>query len=316
MFKKIFISSFFLLGLIAPGLTQAATLSMVPSSSSVTVGKTISVKVSVNTQGKYINNSEALIQFPKDLFEVVSISKNSSIFSLWVEEPTFSNFLGHVSFNGGVANPGFLGTNGTVASITLRAKKEGKANISFLSASVRENDGLGTDILSGNSGTTINIQPAKNIEKTIDTEEPVYSEVESILAIPQIYLSAFEIQKGQWINIFGKTENVDQKVNLNIETKGELIEQHTLDVSGNGFFTYSTNSLKNVGEFSIWSEDILPDGTLGLSSEKISLNVVDKNLVKISINKFLLGFIATSVALLAIFTYLGWSKYLILKKKE
>jgi hypothetical protein len=133
--------------------TDAASLSLLPSPSTISVGNIFTIKVVVNTEGKVVNNAEAVVQFPTDLLEVISITKSSSIFSLWVEEPSFSNYTGKIIFNGGVPNPGYNGSNGYIASITFKAKKEGSASIIFTDGAVRENDGLGTDILiSKNSG--------------------------------------------------------------------------------------------------------------------------------------------------------------------
>jgi hypothetical protein len=140
--------------LLAPQV-DAATLSLSPGSTSVVSGNIVSIRVQVNSSGIYINNAEAAIQFPTDLLEVVSVSKSSSVFSLWVEEPTFSNNQGRVVFNGGVANPGYNGSNGSIISITFRAKKAGTASLIFADSAVRANDGLGTNVLSGSSGSTI-----------------------------------------------------------------------------------------------------------------------------------------------------------------
>lgn len=138
------------------GVVDAATLSMKPSQTQVTVGNIVNVQISVDTSGKVINNAESIIQFPKDLLEVISIDK-TSIFSLWVEEPSYSNNTGQLTFNGGVPNPGFQGSNGRVLSVTFRTKKIGTASVVFSSSAVRENDGLGTDILSNKIGSNITI---------------------------------------------------------------------------------------------------------------------------------------------------------------
>ncbi len=142
----------------------AASLSLLPSPSTVSVGNIVSIKVVVNTEGKVINNAEASVQFPTDLLEVISITKSSSIFSLWVEEPSFSNYTGKIVFNGGVPNPGFTGTNGYIASITFKAKKEGTASILFSDGAVRENDGLGTDILTSKNLGIIKIGSPSKVE--------------------------------------------------------------------------------------------------------------------------------------------------------
>lgn len=143
--------------------TFAANLSVVPVSTSVTVGNITSVRVLIATSGKSINNIDGTLLFPADLLEVLSISKSSSIFSLWVEEPKFSNFEGKVTFNGGVPNPGFVGESGEVVSVTFKAKKPGVASVVFSNSAVRENDGLGTDVLKGTFGSSITIVDTKSV---------------------------------------------------------------------------------------------------------------------------------------------------------
>jgi len=138
-------------------ITRAASLLLSPSNSKVSVGNIVSVRILVNTDGKVINNADAILRFPNDLLDVMSISKTSSIFSLWVEEPKFSNYEGSISFNGGVPNPGFFGQNGEIVSIVFKAKKQGNASIVFSDSAVRQNDGLGTDVLTVRQSANIEI---------------------------------------------------------------------------------------------------------------------------------------------------------------
>ncbi|PCI28748.1 hypothetical protein COB55_03485 [Candidatus Wolfebacteria bacterium] len=162
MRNKIFVSVFLLFAFFAVAENaDAAVLRMGPTQTDVTVGNIVKVQVSVDTLGRVINNAESAIQFPTDLLEVVLIDSTSSIFSLWVENPSFSNATGLVTFNGGVPNPGFQGTGGKVISVVFRAKKEGTASVVFSNSAVRENDGLGTDILSGKIGSEITIRSAR-----------------------------------------------------------------------------------------------------------------------------------------------------------
>src|SRR3990167_11412007 len=109
----------------------AATLYIKPSQTEVSVGNIVNVQISVDTSGKFINNAESIVSFPKDLLEVVSLDNKSSIFSLWVENPSFSNSIGQATFNGGVPNPGFQGGNGNIISIIFKTKKVGTASIIF-----------------------------------------------------------------------------------------------------------------------------------------------------------------------------------------
>lgn len=158
---------------VTPSITQAATLGVSSSAAQVTVGKTFTIRVSVNTQDKTINNAEGTIKFPTDIVEVVSVSSGGSIFTLWVEPPAFSNGSGSISFNGGVPNPGFKGS-GNIMSAVVRAKKVGTANFTFSGAAVRENDGLGTNILTGSGRASVAIIDATKPEP--EEEEPAEPE--------------------------------------------------------------------------------------------------------------------------------------------
>lgn len=136
---------------------HAATLYFSPSSGTYTVGDILTVNVFVNTQGDAINNADVVVSFPSSLLEVVSFSKSGSIFSLWVEEPAFSNNAGTISFNGGLPTPGFNGTAGRAISVVFRAKSAGTATVLFSSGVVRANDGFGTDVLKATSQAQFNL---------------------------------------------------------------------------------------------------------------------------------------------------------------
>lgn len=141
-----------------------------PSVREVTVGKNFTVAVSLDSQGKTINNAEAVLKFPADLVEAVSVSTGASPLSLWVESPAISQAAGTVSFNGGAPNPGYSG-RGQLMTVTFRAKKAGQAAFYLTAAAVRANDGLGTDILSGASGATVTVIAAPPAPETKPTEE-------------------------------------------------------------------------------------------------------------------------------------------------
>ena len=146
MLKKILIS--FLLILFFPVFANAATLYFYPSSGSYYIGNLISVGIYVSSPSEAMNAASGLIIFSTDKLEVVSLSKADSIFSLWVQEPTFSNSLGTINFEGVVFNPGFIGNSGKIITINFRVKKSGNGDLSFSSGSILANDGNGTNIIS------------------------------------------------------------------------------------------------------------------------------------------------------------------------
>lgn len=144
-------------GLFLPSAAFAATLSLSASSGTIAPGQTVSVAVFVSSPDKALNAVSGVVSFPSDILDVVSVSKSNSIATLWVQEPSYSNTTGTVSFEGVIPNPGFTGASGRVVTITFRGKRGGSAKLSFASGSVLANDGKGTELLSGSTGTTISV---------------------------------------------------------------------------------------------------------------------------------------------------------------
>ncbi|MBP6855811.1 MAG: hypothetical protein KBC26_02470 [Candidatus Pacebacteria bacterium] len=177
-------SAFVLGHLFLPQSVYAATLSLSPSVAVSHVGDVFTARALINTEGKFINNAEAIITFPTDIVEVVSVSAKNSIFSLWVEQPSFSNASGQISFNGGVVNPGYSGVGGEAISIVFRSKKEGVAHLLLSNVAIRENDGLGTNVLSSFYSTQVVIQgaikPTPSLGPAVDADEQAARADESL----------------------------------------------------------------------------------------------------------------------------------------
>ncbi len=141
----------------SPVQSFAATLSVSPSTGVYTSGKTFTVKLVVNSEGKPINAAEGTLKFNPQEMTVVSIDKSASIFNLWVTEPTFSNSAGTITFSGGKPT-GFTGSAGNIFNITFRTTSASNGRVSFSTGSVLANDGMGTNVLSGMNGGTYTIQ--------------------------------------------------------------------------------------------------------------------------------------------------------------
>lgn len=143
----LFSVSLFLFVFFRVGAASAATLYFSPSSESYTVGSAFSVSVYVSSADQAMNAASGVISFPQDKLEVTSFSKSGSIFTLWVQEPLFSNTAGTINFEGIVLNPGFTGAAGKIIAANFRVKAAGFATLNFSSGSVLANDGKGTNIL-------------------------------------------------------------------------------------------------------------------------------------------------------------------------
>lgn len=140
-------------------LARAATASLYfsPSSGEYALDKTFSVEIKVNTGGAAINAAQGTITFSNNNLQVTDISKSGSIFSLWPDEPDYSNSNGTVIFAGGAPSPGYSGASGKLITITFKALSAGSAAVSFISGAVLANDGKGTNVLSSMGSGSYNI---------------------------------------------------------------------------------------------------------------------------------------------------------------
>lgn len=161
--------------ILTPSFVWAASASLYlsPSSGNYTVGNTFSVQVKVNTGGLAINAADGTLVFDANDLEVRTVSKEDSIFSLWVQDPIFSNSLGTINFAGGKPSPGYSGSAGVIFTIIFKGKTAGAANISFASGSILADDGKGTNILA-NMGSAVFNLTGREISPIppLETEKP------------------------------------------------------------------------------------------------------------------------------------------------
>jgi hypothetical protein len=192
--KIIFLTLFLFVFLVK--VSDAANLSVEVSQSSVKIGDLVTATVYVDSSNEAINNVEGTLSISSNGLEIQSISTSGSILNLWVEQPTFSQ--GSVLFNGGATNPGYVGSRGKVLTIFMKAAQNGNATISFSTASVRANDGLGTDVLNNKTGAII------SMASPVFTPEPVLTpsipQVSPSLKAPIVY-SSNTPDSEKWYNI-------------------------------------------------------------------------------------------------------------------
>ncbi|CAN5131280.1 hypothetical protein BH11PAT3_BH11PAT3_3320 [soil metagenome] len=176
--RSLFYSTIISLSLVAllflPTLAKADTIGLSPSSGEYAVGKIFSVNVYVSSVNQAVNAVSGTVSFPADKLQVVSVSKAGSILTLWVTDPTFSNSVGTVDFEGVAPNPGFQGSFGRVMTISFRVVASGNAPVKFSSASVLANDGNGTNILRNtNSGSFTLVESATVVPPPAPVSPPI-----------------------------------------------------------------------------------------------------------------------------------------------
>lgn len=274
------------------------------------------VNVYINSDGTAINSAEGSLSFPADILSVVSVTNISSIFSIWVEQPTYSNANGTVSFNGGLPNPGFSGAKGNVIKVTFKTKKTGTANISFGAGSIYSNDGSGTDVLKRKSGVSVFVKSAtvtpvvkediKKEEKDTVLLKPVINEFEIVQKVdnqntqlpPTPIVTSQDLIDGQeWFKI--KNINLDWDVPSGVTAVqfsfgGKEDSMPTSVYSPAVNFTKIVNVANGVSYFHIrfknksgWGEvlhkKIMVD-VVSPSDINIKSNLNDKKLVSLTVN--------------------------------
>lgn len=183
--KPIVHSLVVVIGILLAGQIQAATLYLSPSFGSGSVGKTFSVSVYVASKDEAINAASGVVSFPADKLEILSVSKSSSVFNLWVAEPSFSQSGGNFTFEGIVLNPGYTGAGGKIISASFKVKSAGTAKLSFSSGAILANDGEGTNILTGFGSATFNLvddnapKPVTPITPPVEIIKPITPIVET-----------------------------------------------------------------------------------------------------------------------------------------
>jgi hypothetical protein len=277
---------------------DAATLSFSPGSTSVSTGNIVSVRAIVSTDGKAINSADGTITFPTDLLDVISVNKNSSIFSLWVEDPKFSNYGGTITFDGGVPNPGFTGQSGEVLSIVFKAKKSGNATIVYSDAAVRANDGLGTDVLNAKVPGSIAISTTviKPIPAVVLPVVATSSELALVVAPPVISSYPSTLNDGGIMHIEG-TALGSATVEVIVEDdKGHEDSQRT-ETAANGSFTVTWNHALDAGPYTLRARAI--DATTIKSEFTTPVSITVESPVIVRVNTFVLNWLSLLILVLA-----------------
>ncbi len=220
---------------------EAALLYISPADGTYTQGDKINIQIYASSQVS-LNAVSGTISFSTKLFTVESISKSGSIMSFWAEEPSFSNSKGSISFEGVSPGQGYEGSRGKVLSITLRALRPGKGELTFTGGSILANDGMGTNILASFGDAEFTIRAPAPLP-AVSTSTP---EAEIIVETgppepPIIEKYKSEITPSEFFRVEGSTIYPDVEIIFQIEPeRGEVIHESTQAFSSGKFiFTLS-----------------------------------------------------------------------------
>lgn len=158
MTRIIKLSFIFGLAMLFTSNAQAASLFFVPGTGEFGVGSKITVDLKIDSEGVGLNAAQATLRFPKETLQVISIDKTNSAFNFWLEEPTYSNDDGVISFIGGTPY-GISGASVQVLKVTFTSKGSGSAPITIVDSAITASDGSGTNILSKTNDALFTISP-------------------------------------------------------------------------------------------------------------------------------------------------------------
>jgi hypothetical protein len=200
-FKIIFIFILiFILNLFLTNKIFAATLTLVPSKTSVGIGEQFYVDLMLDTNGQSINTINGSISFPDDKVSFVREEDGKSMVNLWVEKPKLENNT--ISFAGAISN-GFEGVidpfnpshmlPGLIIRLVFEPKTSGDVNFSTSTFSLNLNDGLGTEIEAPSATGTINVGNYDNKVKYVSKEEGSPELEAYIVRDPNIYNNKYTL---------------------------------------------------------------------------------------------------------------------------
>ncbi|MDP3784694.1 MAG: cohesin domain-containing protein [bacterium] len=294
-----------------PLLARAqATLSVSPQSGAYRAGELFSVLLNVNTGGSPINAAAGQLNFDNLRMEVVSMGYSSSIFTIWTEEPVFSNPAGTVRFSGGLPSPGFNGASGALLRITFRPKAAGQAPVVFASGSVLANDGKGTNILDNLQGALFNvIQAAEKPKGTPIPAAPsgIAQDIEKLVSVPLITEWPRELEEGSVLTIKGLAfPNGKILIFTQKGSADPVIEERF--AGSDGRFSYSFSKTVSAGLYRVWAKNVSAGGVVSAASEIITIEVVQPLFFRIG--TVALNYASIIVTLLALILLLlliiGW----------
>lgn len=293
-----------------PAVTLAqANLFISPATGVYKSGELFSVFVNVNTGAADINAASALMSFDNNHLEVVDLGFTRSIFSIWTEEPKFSNVAGSVRFSGGLPNPGFTGASGNILRITFKTKGGGQAAVVFNSGSVLANDGKGTNILDSLKGGLYSILAVAaekpGVSKTGAPSLPVIVEgpAGKTPAAPLITEWPTQLEEGETLTIRG-LGFANSKI-LVFFQKGNGDPDISETFSGpDGRFSKISPKITSAGFYRVWAKNVSSEGLSGPSSEAVTVEVIQPLFFRIG--NLALNYVSIIVTLIALLVLLSF----------
>ena len=271
-----------------PAAAHAATMEISPEFTLLQVGQSITLTI-VTQSSEPVNAVTATLSFPADILSVTSISKNDSAFTLWVQEPKFSNTSGTISFSGIVPDPG-VNDRALVLVVRMRANRAGTAVLRFNSAAVLANDGQGTNVITGTTPASITVTPSpvpapaapaviKEVPSAPAAQEEPSAPKKPLFEAPIITQYQNVAREYGPVSVSGTSRHTGSSIAVHF-VSGDIKIKGTASVDPSGNFKYVHTGGLPAGDYSIYA--IVQDwnGVSG-NSNTVYMEVLSVNRVMI-----------------------------------
>lgn len=122
--------------------TDASYVKLVTSKNSIETGGRAAVHVYVVAKTP-VNAVDITLKFDFDMFEVIGVDRGQSVITLWTQDPIIEK--GKVTLRGGTYQKGFIGEH-KIATVNLKPKVTGSANLSVTDVMLLAGDGTGAEV--------------------------------------------------------------------------------------------------------------------------------------------------------------------------
>lgn len=247
---------------------HAATLYLSSNSDTLHIGDTLEVIIKIDSEGAGVNAVQGTLQYPKDILQATKIDKGDSVFDFWLQDPSFSNDAGRVTFAGG-STVGSVGKSLQVLRTTFMVKGGGRAELFFTDSAVTASDGSGTNVLGTlqrlvvnsvpKTGTTAQVVPTLVPAPTQITRPPITASglpikpeiTVPLFPDPSSWFNRTDAFLAQWklpADVSAVSTALDQNVNFAGETSEGLFDSKVFPaIARDGVWYLHVRFRNNIG---------------------------------------------------------------------
>ncbi len=278
MMKRLWIFLWVVL-LFLPSVSIAADgiLFIAPERGIYAIDDVFEVEVRAATDKVVANAAEADLVFNTNALEVVSISTEGSVLTLWPTPPEFSNTRGTVRFSGTAAES-FQGDNAVLIRIQFKAMSNVPGDVHFDSGALLLNDARATNIITGMRSALFTVVPRQSppqptfapIDVAPREAAAESSEVKGAsIQVPTISGYDDRIAIGERIVLLGAGKP-NSRISVFLQFEDDAPRESAVLTTSDGTYTYVASELAVRGMYRAWVSVQTDAGAL--SSEKVVIS--------------------------------------------